>query len=281
MSLGAALARAAEHTIPRLPQWLDRPISRIGGALAYRIAAGPREAVRKNLAIVAPERSDREQLVEATFVEQVRHYLELFRLAHLDREALKRAIVVSGWETVVRAVERGNGVVFASAHIGPVSVCGQIFVLNGLEVTLPVERDTNELSRAVNRARRSMGLHVVSTDSAITLVRVLKRAGIVGMLADRAVTGAGERVPFFGQEALLPSAHVVLALRTGATLVPGFAHHDGRTMRAVFEPELELQRTGDHEADLRAGMRQWASVLERHVRQTPEQWSVFEPFWER
>jgi lauroyl/myristoyl acyltransferase len=110
---------------------------------------------------------------------------------------------------------------------------------------------------------------------------VLKRGGALGLLADRAVTGVGERVPFFGRPALLPSAHVVLALRTGASLVPGFAYRDGRKMRAVFEPALELARTGDREADVREGVRRWAQVLERHIREAPEQWSVFEAVWRR
>jgi predicted LPLAT superfamily acyltransferase len=28
-------------------------------------------------------------------------------------------------------------------------------------------------------------------------------------------------------------------------------------------------------------MLRWAQVLERHIRQAPEQWSVFEPVWRR
>jgi lauroyl/myristoyl acyltransferase len=183
---------------------------------------------------------------------------------------------------VFAAYYRGDGVVFASAHIGPISVCGQIFVAYGYEVTLPVEKETGELSRVINRMRRRMGLTLVYTGgSALGIHRVLKRGGALGLLADRAVTGVGERVPFFGREALLPSAHVALALRTGASLVAGFAHREGRTMHAVFEPEVVLQRTGDHEADLREGVRQWAEILERHVRVAPEQWSVFEAFWRR
>jgi KDO2-lipid IV(A) lauroyltransferase len=104
---------------------------------------------------------------------------------------------------------------------------------------------------------------------------------MLGLLADRAVTGVGERVPFFGAEALLPSAHVALALRAGAALVPGFAHRDGHTMRAMFEPELVLRRTGDHAADVREGVRRWAEILERHIGVAPEQWSVFESVWRR
>jgi len=279
--IGEAMARLAERALPHLPHKFDYPIATVVGTIAYRVAGGARAAVRDNLSIVAAGRADRERLVRLTFVEQVRHYIELFRLARLDHESVRRTVQVSGWEHVVEAYRRGGGVVFASAHLGPISVCGQIFVANGYDVTLPVEKETGELSRAVNRARRAMGLTLVQTDSALGIHRVLKRGGALGLLADRAVTGVGERVPFFGQVALLPSAHIALALRTGASLVPGFAHRDERGMRAVFEPELVLRRTGDHGADVRDGMLRWARVLERHIRQAPEQWSVFEPVWRR
>jgi len=282
-SPGAALALLGERTLPHLPAIFDRPVALALGSIAYRVSAGARANVRENLSIVAPERSasDRERLVRATFVEQVRHYIELFRIARWDHETIRRRVAVLGWEHVVGAYERGNGVVFASAHIGPISVCGQIFVAYGYDVTLPVERETGELSRVINRLRRRMGLTLVYTGSALGIHRVLKRGGALGLLADRAVTGVGERVLFFGREALLPSAHVALALRTGASLVPGFAHHEGGAMRAIFEPELMLRRTGDHEADLRDGVQRWAELLEKHVRVAPEQWSVFEAFWRR
>jgi KDO2-lipid IV(A) lauroyltransferase len=279
--IAGAAARLAERTLPRLPSSLEVPISVVAGMVAYRTSAGARAAVRENLAIVAPERQDRERLVRLTFVEQVRHYLEIFRLAQLDHEKIRRAIVVDGWEHFAAAAALGRGVVLASGHIGPVSVCGQLIVARGYNVTLPIENETTELARAINRARTRMGLQFVETGSAMGIARVLKRGDILGVLADRAVTGVGERVPFFGRTALLPSAHVALALRTGAVLMPAFAHRDGNTLRAVFEPAIELARTGDRDADVRDGVRRWASVLERHIRPAPEQWSVFEAVWRR
>ena len=277
--IGGAMARLAERTLPHLPASFDQPVAAVAGTVAYRISASARANVRGNLAIVAPERTDRERLVRLTFVEQVRHYIELFRIARWDHETVRRSIVVSGWEHVVAAYERGNGVVFASAHLGPISVCGQIFVANGYDVTLPVEKETGEFSRVINRLRRRMGLTLVYTGSALGIHRVLRNGGALGLLADRAVTGVGVRVPFFGQVALLPSAHVALALRTGASLVPGFAHRENGRMCARFEPELVLRVTGDHEADVRDGVRRWAELLEKHIRVAPEQWSVFEAFW--
>ncbi|MEP7003205.1 MAG: hypothetical protein ABI888_01565 [Chloroflexota bacterium] len=282
-AIGGAMARLAERMLPHIPAALDGPLAVALGSLSYRMAAGPRANVRENLSIVAPELSapDRERLVRATFIEQVRHYLELFRIARWDHATIRRNVTVTGWDHVVSAYAGGNGVVFASAHLGPISVCGQIFVANGYAVTLPVEEETGEFSRVINRLRRRMGLTLVYTGSPLGIHRVLKRGGALGLLADRAVTGVGERVPFFGQEALIPSAHVALALRTGASLIPGFAGHRGGRMTALFEPELVLRRTGDHDADLREGVQRWAEILEKHVRAAPEQWSVFEAFWRR
>jgi KDO2-lipid IV(A) lauroyltransferase len=279
--IAGAAVRLAEGTLAHLPGSFEVPVAKLGGTLAYRISSEARDAVRENLSIVAPGRSDREHLVRQTFIEQMRHYIEIFRLARLDHAMVREAIMVTGWERFLAAVGRGQGVILASAHVGPVSLCGQIIAANGYEITLPIENESGELARAINRARTRMGLRFVETDSALGIARILKRGGILGVLADRAVTGVGERVPFFGRPALLPSAHVALALRTGAALLPAFAHRDGNILRAVFEPELELARTGDRDADVREGMRRWVAVLEPRISAAPEQWSVFEPVWRR
>lgn len=255
--------------------------STIAGTIAYLAAPGARAAVRANLAVAVPERRDRERLVRRAFVWQARHYLEILALERMDPAAVHRAIRVVGWEHFLAAHEAGRGIVLASAHLGSVSVCGQVIVARGFEVTLPVEPGRSPFARLVNRARSSHGLSFVSTDAALGIHRVLKRGGTLGILADRAVTGVGERVPFFGREALLPSAHVALALRTGAVLLPAFAERDRRGLVARFEPAIALPRTGDHAADLREGMRRFLAMLEGEIRRRPDEWSVFERLWER
>ncbi len=274
-----ALIWLAERLLPALPHLLIAPLSEIVGTLAYLAAGGARRAVRANLAVIAPLRADRERIVRRTFVNQVRNYIEVFRVPHLRPAALLAAIRTRGWEHFAAAHARGVGVIAASAHLGPISLCGQMVLAHGYELVLPIEREGSDFMRAVNRARTGMGLRFLPTESALGIHRVLREGRVLGILADRAVTGVGERVPFFGQDALLPSAHVALALRTGAALVPAFAGRDGDTLTADFEPPLELTRTGDRDADVREGVRRWASVLERYVQRAPEQWTVFEPVW--
>ncbi len=278
--LSGALSLAAERTLPRVPAWLIGPLAQAVGQIAYLAAPRARRAVEANLAVISPERTDRGRVARAVFVEQTRNYLDVFRIPLTDPEEIRSRVSTIGWENFERAAASGEGVICASAHLGPISLVGQILVARGYRVTMPLETERDDMQRAINRARRGLGLEFIPIESALGLRRVLREGKVLGFLADRAVTGTGERVPFFGREALLPSAHVAFAMRSGAALVPAFAHRDGNVVSASFEPPLEIPRTGDRDADLRQGVRRWAEVLERYVRRAPEQWAVFEKMWD-
>ena len=213
------------------------------------------------------------------FVNQVRQYLEVFQIPRLDRARFDAIVRVEGWENFLCAQRLGKGVIFGSAHLGPVALVGQILITRGYTLTLPAEKTDSEFMHAVNRARQAQGLVLVPIDSALGIHRVIRDSGVLGILADRAVTGVGETVEFFGRPALLPSAQVALALRTGAALVPAFAWREKGLLFARIEEPLELMSTGDRDADVRTGVRQFAARLERYIREHPEQWTVFEPVW--
>ncbi|TMG51831.1 MAG: lysophospholipid acyltransferase family protein [Chloroflexi bacterium] len=276
MGAARALATAALQVLPRVPPAWQGPISEVVGTIAYLAAARSRAAVRANLAVISPERSLSARRV---FVNQVRQYLEVFQIPRLDRARFDAVVRVEGWDNFLCAQRLGKGVIFGSAHLGPIALVGQVLITRGFTLTLPAEKTDSEFMRAVNRARQAQGLVLVPMDSALGIHRIVRDGGVLGILADRAVTGVGERVEFFGRAALLPSAHVALALRTGAALLPAFAWREKGFLVARIEEPLDLVSTGDRDADVRAGVRQFAARLERYVKEHPEQWSVFEPVW--
>jgi lauroyl/myristoyl acyltransferase len=278
MGAARALARAAEWALPRVPPAWQGPISEVVGTIAYVVASRERAAVRANLATIAPERSLSARRV---FVNQVRQYLEVFQIPRLDRARFDAIVRVEGWDNFLCAQRLGKGVIFGSAHLGPVALVGQVLITRGFTLTLPAEKTDSEFMHAVNRARQAQGLVLVPMDSALGIHRVIRDGGVLGILADRAVTGVGETIEFFGRPALLPSAQVALALRTGAALLPAFAWRENGLLVARVEEPLRLASTGDRDADVRAGVRQFAAVLERYVKAHPEQWTIFEPIWDK
>src|SRR5437868_4192528 len=236
MSATGALARVAERGLPRVPPAWQGPLSEIVGTLAYLAAPRQRAAVRANLATIAPERALSPRRV---FVNQVRQYLEVFQIPRLDRARFDQIVRVEGWDHFLCAQRLGKGLIFGSAHLGPVALVGQVLMTRGFTLTLPAEKTDSEFMRAVNRARQSQGLVLVPVDSALGIHRVVRDGGVLGILADRPVTGIGETVEFFGRPALLPSAHVALALRTGAPLVPAFTWRENGLLCARIEEPLE------------------------------------------
>ena len=272
--VATAIVRVLERTLPLVPRPLVPALSEAAGTIAYLASARARAAVRANQLVVAPGRRPR---VRRTFVNQARNYLDTFRLFRESPERVREWVQTEHWERFLEAHSLGRGVVIASAHFGPVNVCGQILITRGYSTTMPVEDEASEFARAINRARSAFGATFIATSSARGIYRVLREGGVLGVIADRAVTGTGERVEFFGHEVLLPSAHIALALRARSVILPAFAYRKGSKVSLRFEPPLELTDTGDHDADVRRGMREFARVMEGHIGGRPEEWTVFEP----
>lgn len=274
--LAGAAVRALERTLPLIPGSAVPAIAQLIGSLTWLASPRARAAVLENQLIVQPARRP---AVRRTFVNQARNYLDTFRLFRASKEHVAEWVGAEGWEHFLAAHARGKGVVMASAHFGPVNVCGQLFLVRGYPTTMPVEEERSEFGRAVNRARAAFGGTFIPTRSARGIYRVLREGGVLGVIADRAVTGTGEQVEFFGRQVLLPSAHIALALRADAAVVPAFAYRHGSKVCLHFEPALTLVQTGDHDADVRRGMREFACVMERHIAGAPDQWSVFDRFF--
>jgi KDO2-lipid IV(A) lauroyltransferase len=103
----------------------------------------------------------------------------------------------------------------------------------------------------------------------------LARGGCVGILLDQDAGRDGVFVPYFGHPASTSRSLAVLALKTGAPVVPAFIQRlaDGGH-RVTLEAMVPLARTGDRSHDVAAATAAFTAVIERHVRARPEQW-----FW--
>jgi lauroyl/myristoyl acyltransferase len=273
--------RIAASAVPSLPEAFDETLSVALGSAFYAAQPRARENVRANMTVILPGlgRSEREAFVRRAFINQARNYIRTFRLPLLTPEDVLRQVRISGWEHVSTAKAAGRGIVFATAHLGPLVLVGQVVSARGVAVSVIAETIAPRMFALLNdRLRGAFGVTFIPSKSAVTIYRVLRRGGAVGVLADRAVTGVGERVPFFGRPALLPAGHVLLAQRTGAPLIPGFAIREPQGFCAEILPPLQLVEGRSQEA-LHENVSRWASVLEGYVARAPDEWAVFDRVW--
>ncbi len=269
---------------PRVPPWLGYWLCSAAGDAAYWLLPRRRANVRRNLSTILRGRTEGLALLaREVFREGARYYYDTFRAPALSDDELEREITLEGWENLQKGLQEGKGVLLVSAHLGSPALVVQILAVRHCKVTSVVERvRPQRLLDLMIRVRGCRGIRLIPFSSTIanTLAEALRRNEIVGLVVDRDTQRSGVPVEFFGAETTMPAGPVMIALRTGAALVPAFTYRrkGGGFVGRIEEP-LELVRTGRLREELRANTQRLAAVLERAIAEAPEQWIVFEPVW--
>jgi KDO2-lipid IV(A) lauroyltransferase len=98
------------------------------------------------------------------------------------------------------------------------------------------------------------------------------------MASDRDLQGNGVWVPFLGKPAPVPPGAAVLAIRTGASLLPCFCAGFRDTNVEVFiEAPLDTAGSGSLEDRALTITATLAQVSEDYIRRYPDQWYVLSP----
>jgi KDO2-lipid IV(A) lauroyltransferase len=153
----------------------------------------------------------------------------------------------------------------------------------GLKPVAVAKRQVNPLADGyVNRNRRRLGMVVVYDDEAVRkLPRMLREGHSIGLLADQAGLGAATHVPFFGRPARTPRGPAVFALRFGAPLIYVLAARQPNGKFKLHLEEVEVQNTGNLEADVEVTVARFTAVLEKWVRRYPGQYLWAHRRWKR
>jgi len=110
-------------------------------------------------------------------------------------------------------------------------------------------------------------------------ITALLRGDHLGMLVDQKMND-GLAVPFFGIPAMTAPAIAAFALRFRCPVIPWrIIRTNGAHFTLLVEPPLALPDSGDRAADSLALMTSINQILERWIRETPEQWLWLHRRW--
>lgn len=261
--------------------------SRAGQVLAS-VSPHRRAVVAGNLRhVVGPAASDAElaRIVRRGFSSYGRYWTESAILVARNRALFAAATDMVGRAHLDEAIARGDGVILALPHIGSWDVGGAYLVEQGIPLTGVAEvAEPLELFAWFVARRAALGLTALPLGSgaAAQLLREIHRGGVVALLADRDILGDGVEVELFGARARLPRGPALLALRSGAPLLPCAVYQlpHGR-YQMVVRPAISASRKGRLRDDVAALTQVVAHELEELIRPAPEQWHVFQPNWTR
>src|SRR5260370_20332193 len=239
---------------------LPRPIARSFAAGVVRIIhallRGLRKTAEVNWRIAFPEWSHAQcrTVVRGMLRNLGWMAAEFARFPKYSKENIEQIVVLDGHENFLEGQRRGKGVLYLTGHIGPWELSSFAHGLYGFPLHYMARRiDNPRIDALVNDYRCLSGNRpIFKNDSARMMLKVLKEAGTVGILADQnTMPQEGAFVDFFGKNASTTTGIARVALHTGAAVVPGYAAWDERSgkYRLCFEPPVELIRTGDAERD--------------------------------
>jgi KDO2-lipid IV(A) lauroyltransferase len=284
------LEYAVAWSVLKVTGALPRPLARATGAglawMLFRVIPKLRKTAEFNLQLAFPDWSEAQR--KRTVRGMVRNLgwmaAEFARLPGYTRENIEPIIVLDGNENFLAGQRRGKGVLFLTAHMGAWELSSFAHALYGYPLYYMARPlDNRRLDALVNRYRGLSGNKpIFKNESARAMLRILKDAGTIGILADQnTMPEEGAFVDFFGTPACTTTGLARVALHTDAAVVPGYAVWDGslKKYRLRFEPPLRLVRTGDAENDVVENTRRFAKVTEEIVRQYPDQWVWVHARW--
>lgn len=281
----ALLEWAFVVSLARLFKWLPQSIAyalgEMAGRLAFRLDRRHGRIAMENLTRAFPGEygSDEiEALARAVFENLGRTAVDVARSDRLLREPHHQAVCMDGLDRLQEARERGKGVLLITAHFGPWELLPPIAALRYEPIhVIARPLDNPRLDELLTTMRERGGNRVIRKREAVqAILQVLRRGETVGILIDQHITEKeGVVVPFFGRPASTAFAPALIAMRSGAAVLPvGIVRERPGRYRILIGEEVPLRRSGDLKADLAENTARFNLAIETFIRRYPEQW-----FW--
>jgi Kdo2-lipid IVA lauroyltransferase/acyltransferase len=274
-----ALAWLIIKILGGLPWPLSRTAAIALSWTIYLLHVRLRRVGMRNLALAFPDKTRRERarILRGVFTSLGRQLAEVCLFPKYTLENVGKVVVYDGFENFERALTRGKGVLFLTAHLGAWELSAFTHSLYGHPLHIVMRPlDNIYLDRLMRRYRTMHGNSTVDKDDFVRgLLSAMKAGETVGILMDTNMTPPqGVFADFFGIPACTASGLARIALRTDAAVVPGFTIWDPglRKYRLRFDPAVKLIRTGNDDADVLANTALFTKVIEDYVRRYPDQW---------
>lgn len=197
-------------------------------------------------------------------------------------EELNKFVVMEGFENFELADRRGKGVVFVACHMGAFELqitSMALRKLNFMVIGTPLK--DKRLNELMWKHRNRNGTNAVERDKAtFPMLKVLKSGGSVALLIDQDTKVKSTFVDFFGMPASTPIGAALMAMKTGAAVLPAFSHlgEDGLQHIEIL-PEIPLRITGNEDEDIKFNTQVFTGYIENQIRKHPEQWVWMHNRW--
>jgi Kdo2-lipid IVA lauroyltransferase/acyltransferase len=256
------------------------------GKVAFALAGRYRELTITHLGLVfAGKMPTRKiyQLARQSFIMLGKNAGDIFRSIKLRTlPELEKFLVTTGLEHYEQAHAQGKGVIFLTCHLGAFDLQVTNMALRGLQPNIigTTLKDPRLNKLLVNYRGAYGAIAIERGKETFRLIKALKSGGAIAILIDQDTKVKSVFVNFFGMPASTPVGAAVLALKTGAAVVPTtiYLGADNKQHMEIF-PALEITRTENEEQDIIDNTQRFTHFIEAQIRKHPEQWVWMHERW--
>ena len=208
---------------------------------------------------------------------------DFFEIPSLTKDNIGNLVEVEGLEYYTKALEKNRGILLLGSHFGnwELTAAAISLVLKPAVITYrPLDSPT--LDKLVLWVRSCTGNVLIDKERAMRkMLRSLADNEIVATMIDQNMAWQeGVFVDFFGRPACTTNGLALLALHTGAPVVPGYLLRlENGKYRMVIKEEMTVIRTGDADADILINTQNFTRFIEDTVREYPDQWFWIHQRW--
>jgi KDO2-lipid IV(A) lauroyltransferase len=249
------------------------------GSLLHFIFKDKKRIALKNIEIACSGGLDLpaspEDTVRSHFSNLGRSIAEVSMLM-LGRRALLKDIVFEGIKEYEEAMSQGQGVILITGHCGNWELTSFAKAWRSLPSS-SIARPLNNpyLNRCIEHLRTRYGNKVINKRGALKeILSVLNKGGSVGILMDQSVVeNEAVIVEFFGEKVYAMKSPALLAMKTGAKVIPIFINYlgNGRHRLKCYK-EIPVRRTGDKEDDVVFNTQAFTKQIENYIKENPSEW---------
>ncbi|HMJ71480.1 MAG TPA: lysophospholipid acyltransferase family protein [Cyclobacteriaceae bacterium] len=257
------------------------------GKIAYNVVRDARDKTIVNLGFAySGEKSSREVLKMSKEVFKMlgRNGGEILRAIKIrNLDDLNRILVTHGIENYEVARDKGKGVIFLTCHLGAFDLQITNMALRGLKPNIigtPLKDE--RLNELLFNYRNAYGAVAIERGKeTLRLIKALKTGGSVAILIDQDTKVKSRFVNFFGTPAATPVGAAILAIKTGAAIIPTYVYLDETDWKQHMHilPEMPTVITGDDEKDMVENTRIYTRFIEDTIRKYPTQWVWMHERW--
>ncbi len=263
-------------------KWGDR-LGRLAGRIFFLADVKHRRIAMRNLSYALEMNpSETRELAINVFENLGKILFEMAWTMRLDEKRFSRHFKIEGLPHIRDAYQKGKGVLLLTAHLGNWELLAIIGAMIGYPLSIIYRPlDFKPLDQFISDCRTRFGGKLIPKRKSMRAVlRSLRQGDMITLLMDQNVDWyEGVFVDFFGHRACTSKGMALMALKTGAPVVPVFLIREESGFKGLFLPEVPLIKTGDKTKDVEENTEAYNKIIESVVRQYPEQWFWLHQRW--